>query len=70
MHRSRRNRWWWWCLGGIATASQSPDGQYLFALLTTIGITLDEWRDLDPRDSVFYSAAFSEQNRQKNKTRR
>ena len=60
--------------------AKTEQGQFIFQIMTALGITPQQWRELDPRDSVYLWTAFSEQNRreraahdkarQKMKTRR
>jgi hypothetical protein len=40
--------------------ARSHDGQGLFHLLNTIGLTLDQWISLDPRQAVWYAEAYAE----------
>lgn len=62
---SRQSRWrtstrWWWCVGGIVNWSASNEGQFFFQLLSQFGITPQEWREMDPRDTAFLANAFAE----------
>lgn len=43
--------------------SKTDDGQFYFHLFKALGMTPNQWRSLDPRDSVFLASAFNEMNR-------
>lgn len=40
--------------------ARSHDGQGLFHLLKEIGLTLEQWISLDPRQAVWYAEAYGE----------
>lgn len=44
----------------------TDEGQFIFSLLGFLGMSLHEWRSLDPRDKVFYMHSMSEKNRRVN----
>lgn len=52
------------------TDAQSDNGQFIYAMLVELGITPNEWRNMDSRDTLWLLTAHSEKNRrvnQKNK---
>lgn len=44
--------------------SQTLEGQFYFHLLKEFGMTPQEWRELDPRDSAYLANAYAYANRQ------
>lgn len=48
------------------TDAQSDNGQFIYAMLVELGITPDEWRNMDPRDTLWLLTAHSEKNRRAN----
>jgi len=45
------------------TFSHTIEGQFYFHLLKELGMTPQQWRELDPRDSAFLANAFAESKR-------
>ena len=43
--------------------AKTDEGQFYFHLFKELGITPDEWRAMNPRDTVFLALAFNEMNR-------
>jgi len=43
--------------------SKTDEGQFYFHLFSELGITPDQWRSMDPRDTAFLAVAFNEKNR-------
>jgi hypothetical protein len=58
--QNRTSTQWWWCVGGIVNWSASNEGQFFFQLLRDFGITPQEWREMDPRDTAFLANGFAE----------
>jgi len=50
--------------------AKSDEGQHLFSILTDLGMSPREWRDLDLRDRAFLYEAKNESNRRVNNARR
>jgi len=50
--------------------AESDDGQFLFALLAHLGMTITEWNELDPREAHFLASAFSVKNRRESESHR
>ena len=50
------------------TEAQSDHGQFIYAMLVELGITPDEWRNMDPRDTLWLLTAHSEKNRRANES--
>ena len=48
------------------TDAQSDNGQFIYSMLVELGITPDEWRNMDPRDTLWLLTAHSEKNRRAN----
>jgi hypothetical protein len=48
------------------TDAQSDNGQFIYAMLVELGITPNEWRNMDSRDTLWLLSAHSEKNRRAN----
>lgn len=45
------------------TFARTDEGIFYFQLLSALGMTPQQWRELDPREAAYLATAFSEQNR-------
>tara|TARA_R110001592_G_scaffold67354_6_gene206559 strand:- start:8548 stop:8739 length:192 start_codon:yes stop_codon:yes gene_type:complete len=52
------------------TFATSDRGQFTFEMLAYVGITPQQWRDLDQRDATFIQMAFAEKNKRLNNQQR
>ncbi len=50
--------------------AESDEGQFLFHLFCELGITPNDWRNLDPRDARYLVAAYSVKNRREHDSHR
>ena len=50
--------------------AKSDAGQFIFNLLRAFGLTPQQWRELDPRDTTFLTHAFIEELERKQRSRR
>ena len=48
------------------TEAKTDHGQFIYAMLVELGITPEEWRHMDPRDTLWLLTAHSEKNRRAN----
>lgn len=54
----------------MTALARTDEGQHLYSLLSDLGMSPREWRDLDLRDRAFLYEAKSESNRRVNNARR
>ena len=53
----------------MTALAKTDEGQHLFAILSDLGMSPREWRELDVRDRWFLIEAKSESNRRINRQR-
>jgi len=54
----------------MTTFAKSSEGQFYFHLFSHLGITPQDWRELDPRDAAFLANAFVQMNENKARQQR
>jgi hypothetical protein len=50
----------------MKSLAETDEGQFIFSILGHLGMSLNDWRSMDPRDKVFYMHSMSEKNRRVN----